>query len=57
MDRDEHVENLIDSIDKQVDFDLRHQEVVNSVLYGRCFTADELLDVWNEEDLEQQPSA
>lgn len=45
------VENLIDSLNPQLDFDLRKEEVKSCVFRGRGFTVDELLDIYNENDL------
>lgn len=45
------VENLLDAVDDQVDVDVRKAEVRMCVLGGRAFTVDDLLDLWNENDM------
>lgn len=57
MDEREDIEALRDAVNEQVDFDLAHKEVVRCVFDAQAFTVDELLDIWNEEDLETTASA
>jgi hypothetical protein len=57
MSERQDVEALIDAVDEQVDFDVRRKEAVMAVFQRRSYRVDELLDLWNEEDLEPQPNA